>query len=119
MIRWFMKYLVVASFLCILVGCAPIETQLPEVIKQNPITLLYLDKSVIHFYCLDAPSCFPDVDLGDPIRTLNDPKEHPFSLWSAYYDHDSILYLNIGGSIWDYLVKVNPQTGEVEYLDLN
>jgi hypothetical protein len=84
-----------------------------------PITILYLDGSVIHFHCLDTQKCFSDVDVANPIRTLNDPKKHPLSLWSAYYGNDSTIYLEIGGSIWDDLVKINSQTNQVQFLDIS
>jgi hypothetical protein len=84
------------------------------------ITILYLDGSIIHFDCLDTPKkCFSDVDLSDPIRTLNDLNQHPFFLSSAHYGRDSMIYLNIGGSIWNYLVKISPQTNHVQILNLN
>lgn len=80
---------------------------------------LYLDGAIIHFHCLDTPACFSDIDLGDPIKTLNDPNAHPLSLQSAYYGKDSMIYLVIGGSIWEYLVEINPRTSQVRYLDIN
>lgn len=88
-------------------------------LSEPALTSLYMDGSIIRFYCLDTSKCFPDVDLGDPIKTLNDPNAHPLSLWSAYYGNDSMIYLVIGGSIWAYLIEINPQTSQVRYLDIN
>ena len=85
---------------------------------SSPVTL-YLDGSMIHFHCMDTIACFSDIDLGEPIKTLNDPHQHPLSLQFAYYGLDSTIYLNIAGSIWDYLVKINPQTKQIQFLDIN
>ena len=95
------------------------STEITPLSTIPPPTILYLDGSIIHFYCMDTPACFSDIDLGEPIKTLNDPNHHPLSLRFATYDRDSMLYLHIAGSIWDYLVKINPQTKQIQFLELN
>lgn len=86
----------------------------------NPVPVaLFLDDSTIHFHCLESPKCFPDIDLGNLVRKINGTNQYPLSLLSAYYGGDSIIYLHIGGSVWDYLVKINLQKGQVQYLNIN
>lgn len=107
----------------------PVYTPIPnstfvvtEFSQQTTIPVLAalsLDGSIIHFHCLDSSKCFPDIDLGNLIRKINGTNQYPLSLLSAYYCEDSIIYLNIGGSVWDYLVKISLQKGQVQYLNIN
>jgi hypothetical protein len=96
----------------------PAPTQPSMQATFPPIAILYLDGSIIHFHCLDTEKCFLDIDLGDPIRVHNGTHT-PLSLRSVYYGNDSMIYIEIGGSIWDYLVKINPRTNHVQLLDTN
>jgi hypothetical protein len=82
-----------------------------------PITILYLDGSIVHFNCLDASKCFPDIDLGNQIKTANNPDEHPLEISVAYYGNGSIFYLLLTGSAGQYLAKVNLETRRVQILD--
>ena len=81
--------------------------------------IFYLDNSIIHFMCLETSRCFGDVDLGNEIKEANNLVEHPLSLISAYHGRDSKLYLHLSGSIWNYLVRVDLITNQVQTLDLN
>ena len=85
---------------------------------SSPIAL-YLDGSVIHFHCFETQKCFSDVDLGVQIKEANNPLEHPLSVVAAYHGSDANLYVFLTGGIWNYLAKVNLETGRSQILDLN
>lgn len=97
----------------IIVACSNNNNKpaMPE--NPLPITALYLNGSVLHFYCSDVPKCFPDVDLGEQTKATIQPDVHPLNIGFAYYGNDSTLYILLEGSAGVYLVKVNPQTGQV------
>jgi hypothetical protein len=84
-----------------------------------PITTVYMDSSVVHFNCLNTSSCFSDIDLSDQIKKITYPDNYPLYLESAFYGHDARIYLTLGGSIWFYLVRVDPQTSKIQLLNLN
>lgn len=84
-----------------------------------PVTIFYLDGSILHFKCLGTSECNKDVDLGDQIKLANTPNEHPLHIISALQDDHSNLYIILSGSIWNYLAKVNLATNQVQILDLN
>jgi hypothetical protein len=83
-----------------------------------PPTILSLDGSVVHFDCLDTSKCFADVDLSAQIRAMSNPDERLIRLESAYYGKNTMLYMIISGTMREYLAKINPETGEVQILDL-
>lgn len=85
----------------------------------SPVAILYLDGSIIHFNCLSTSACYQDIDLGNQIKLANNPAEHPLYMISALHDNNSNLYLVLSGSIWNYLAKVNLETGKTQILDLN
>jgi hypothetical protein len=88
-------------------------------VEPLPVAALYLDGYTLHFLCLDAPVCFPDVDLTDAIDVGDQPGQHPLAPISAYYGRDSSVWVFLSGSIWNYLAKIDLRTSQAQVLDLN
>jgi hypothetical protein len=85
--------------------------------SHYPITILYLDGTIIHFACLNTQRCFPDIDLSGQIKTVSNPDKNLFQVDFAYYGKDSTLYLLVTGSTGQYLAKVNLETKQVQALN--
>ncbi|GAB4578853.1 MAG: hypothetical protein Fur0022_15900 [Anaerolineales bacterium] len=106
-------FLAITSIFIAITACKT-KTDLSSI----PVALVNLRGATLEFSCVNVDECFADIDLTQQISELN-TSDAPLRINSAYYIDSSLLYIFLGRSGGEFLLKINPKTGDTKILDIS